>query len=82
MERFFEKGLTVSKLLEICQKSVAEGYGDAVVEVQADADGISDIMINGIEGWGDEFGEDSPKVFSLVSASDKQQFERIYGKAD
>lgn len=82
MKRFFEKGLTVSKLLEICQRSVAEGYGDAVVEVQADADGISDIMINGIEGWGNEFGEDGPKIFSLVSASDKQQFERIYGKAD
>ena len=51
---FFEKGLTISKLLEICQKSVAEGYGDAVVEVQADTDGISDIMINDIEGLGDE----------------------------
>ena len=79
MERFFEKGLTVSKLLEICQKSVTEGYGDAVVEVQADADGISDIMINGIEGWGNE--TDS-KVLSLVSVIDKQQFERIYGRAD
>ena len=79
MKQFFEKGLTVSKLLEICQKSVAEGYGDAVVEVQADADGISDIMINGIEGWGNE--TDS-KVLSLVSVTDKQQFERIYGKAD
>ena len=52
MERFFKKGLTISKLLEICQRSVAEGYGDAVVEVQADADGISDIIVNGIEGWG------------------------------
>ena len=79
MKRFFEKGLTVSKLLEICQKSVAEGYGDAVVEVQADADGISDIMINGIEGWGNE---DDLKTLSLVSAIDKQQFERFYGKAD
>ena len=77
MERFFEKGLTVSKLLEICQKSVAEGYGDAVIEVQADADGISDIMINGIEGLGDE---NNLKVLSLVSVTDKQQFERIYGK--
>ena len=82
MKRFFEKGLTVSKLLEICQKSVAEGYGDAVVEVQADADHISDIIVNGIEGWGNEFHEDGPKIFSLVSASDKQQFENIYGKAD
>lgn len=78
MKRFFEKGLTVSKLLEICQKSVAEGYGDAVVEVQADADGISDIIINGFEGYGNEFGD--PKVLSLVSVTDKQQFERIYGK--
>lgn len=77
MKRFFEKGLTISKLLEICQKSVAEGYGDAVVEVQADADGISDIMINGIEGLGDE---NNSKVLSLVSVTDKQQFERIYGK--
>lgn len=79
MERFFEKGLTVSKLLEICQKSVAEGYGDAVVEVQADADGISDIIVNGIEGLGDE---NNSEVLSLVSVTDKQQFERIYGKID
>ena len=79
MKRFFEKGLTVSKLLEICQKSVAEGYGDAVIEVQADADGISDIMINGIEGLGNE---NDLKVLSLVSVTDKQQFERIHGKID
>ena len=79
MKRFFEKGLTVSKLLEICQKSVAEGYGDAVVEVQADMDGVSDIMINGIEGLGNE---NDLKVLSLVSVTDKQQFERIHGKAD
>ena len=79
MKRLFEKSLMVSKLLEICQKSVAEGYGDAVVEVQADADGISDIMINGIEGWGNE---DDSKVLSLVSVTDKQQFERIYGKIE
>ena len=79
MKRLFEKSLTVSKLLEICQKSVAEGYGDAIVGVQADADGISDIMINGIEGLGDE---NDSKVLSLVSVTDKQQFERIYGKID
>jgi hypothetical protein len=82
MERFFEKGLTVSKLLKICQKSVAEGYGDAVIQVQADADGISDIMVNGIEGWGNELNRDGPKVLSLVSVVDKQQFENFYGKAD
>ena len=71
--------MTVSQLLEICQKSVVEGYGDAAVEVQADTDGISDIMINGIEGLGDE---NDSKVLSLVSVTDKQQFERIYGKID
>lgn len=79
MKRFFEKGLIISKLLEICQKSVAEGYDDAVVEVQVDTDGISDIMINDIEGLGDE---NNLKVLSLVSVTDKQQFERIYGKID
>lgn len=82
MKQFFEKSLTVSKLLEICQKSVAEGYGDAAIQVQADADGISDIMVNGIESCGNEFYEDGPKILSLVSVIDKQQFERIYGKAD
>lgn len=78
MERFFEKGLTVSKLLEICQKSVAEGYGDAVVIVQADADGISDIVVNGVEGYGEEFGA-GPEVFSLVSSKDKESFEACHG---
>lgn len=80
MKRFFEKGMTVSELLEICQESVAKGYGDAIVEVQANADGISDIMINGFEGFGNEFEE--PKVLSLVSVADKQRFEWVYGRAD
>ena len=80
MKRFFEKGMTVSELLEICQESVAKGYGDAIVEVQADADGISDIMVNGFEGFGNEFEE--PKVLSLVSVADKQRFEWVYGKVD
>ena len=80
MKRFFENGMTVSKLLEICQEFVARGYGDAIVEVQADADGISDIIINGFECYGNEF--EDPKVLSLVSVADKQRFEWIYGKAD
>lgn len=80
MKRFFEKGMTVLELLEICQESVAKGHGDAVVEVQADADGISDIMVNGFEGYGNEFGK--PKVLSLVSVADKQRFEWVYGKTD
>ena len=36
-------------------------------------------MINGIEDWGDE---NDSKALSLVSVTDKQQFERIYGNAD
>lgn len=73
--------MTVSKLKELCEKAIADGYGDAIVEVQADADGISDITVNGFEGYGDEFGE-GPKVFSLVSSRDKKQFENCYGPCD
>jgi hypothetical protein len=39
-------------------------------------------MVNGIEGWGNELNRDGPKVLSLVSVADKQQFENFYGKAD
>lgn len=73
--------MTVEKLKELCEKAIADGYGDAVIEVQADADGISDIIVNGFEGYGNEF-EDGPKVFSLVSVRDKKQFENCYGPCD
>lgn len=82
MKKFYKEGLTVNELAKLCSSAIENGYGDAVVEVQADADHISDIIVNGVEGWGNEFHEDGPKIFSLVSASDKQQFENIYGKAD
>lgn len=82
MKKFYKEGLTVNELAKLCNSAIESGYGDAVVEVQADADHISDIIVNGVEGWGNEFREDGPKIFSLVSASDKQQFENIYGKAD
>lgn len=82
MSKFYKDGLTVNELAKLCSSAIENGYGDAIVEVQADADYISDIIVNGIEGWGNEFHEDGPKIFSLVSASDKQQFENIYGKAD
>ena len=82
MKKFYKDGLTVSELVKLCNSAIENGYGDAVIQVQADADGISDIIANGAEGWGNEFREDGPEVFSLVSASDKQQFENIYGKAD
>lgn len=81
MERFFEKGLTVSKLLEICQEFVAKGYGDAIIGVQDDAEGIYDILINGFEGIGNEF-DTGPKVFNLVSVVNKQHFDRIYGNSN
>ena len=82
MSKFYKDGLTVNELAKLCSSAIENGYGDAVIQVQADADGISDIMVNGIGGCGNEFNEDGPKIFSLVSASDKQQFENIYGKAD
>lgn len=73
--------LTVEKLKELCEKAIADGYGNAAVMVQADADCISDIVVNGFEGYGDEFG-DGPKVFSLVSTASKKQFENCYGPCD
>jgi hypothetical protein len=58
--------MTVYKLKELCDKVIADGFGDAIVMVQANADHISDIIVNGFEGYGCEFGE-GPKVFSLES---------------
>ena len=82
MSKFYKDGLTVNELAKLCSSAIENGYGDAIVEVQADADHISDIMVNGVEGWGNEFREDGPKIFSLVSVIDKQQFENIYGKEE
>ena len=82
MKKFYKEGLTVADLAKACNAAIESGYGDAIVEVQADADHISDIMVNGVEGWGNEFREDGPKIFSLVSVTDKQQFENIYGKEE
>lgn len=58
--------MTVYKLKELCDKAIADGFGDAIVMLQANADHISDIIVNGFEGYGREFGE-GPKVFSLES---------------
>ena len=71
--------MTVNKLKELCDKAIADGYGDAVILVQADADNISDIIVNGFEGYGQYYGE---KNFSLVSSRDKKQFENCYGSCD
>ena len=73
--------MTVNDLKVLLERAIEQGYGDAHIQVQADADSISDIMINGYEGFGEEF-ENGPKVFSIVSSEDKAQFERCYGPAE
>ena len=78
MGKFYKGGLTVSELAKLCGSAVENGYGDALVIVQADADNISDIVVNGVEGYGEEFGT-GPKIFSLVSSKDKESFEACYG---
>lgn len=82
MHYFFENGMRVDDLLKLCQDAINNGYGDAIVLVQADADGISDIVVNGSQGYGDEFGEPGHGIFSIVSVKDKAQYEKIYGKPE
>lgn len=60
------KTMTLDDLKKLVDEEVAKGNGDAIILVQANADNISDIVINGYEGCGLEFG-DGPKVFSLES---------------
>lgn len=75
---FFEHGMTLKDLKAIVDQLVEAGAEDALVMVQANADGISDILVNGFEGCANEFAE-GPKVFSLVSVEDRKQFQRCYG---
>lgn len=75
---FFEKGMTVNDLKKIVDKAIDAGFEDATVLVQADADGISDIVVNGYEGHGYSLGGDE-KIFSLVSVKDEKQYKNIYG---
>ena len=77
---FFEKGMTVNDLKALVDEAISKGCGDAIVMVQADADGISDIVVNGFEGCENEFG-DGPKIFSITSSENKAQYERCYGTA-
>lgn len=58
--------MTLNELKEIVDKEIANGNGDAIIVVQANADNISDIAITGYEGCGYEFFGDV-KVFSLES---------------
>ena len=58
--------MTVGKLKQLCDIAIEDGFGDATVMVQANADHISDIIVNGFEGYGYEFGC-GHKVFSLES---------------
>lgn len=55
VKRFYENGMTVNDLKVLLERAIEQGYGDAHIQVQADADSISDIMINGYEGFGEEF---------------------------
>ena len=82
MKRFYENGMKVKDLLELCQAAVRDGYSDALVIVQADVDGISDIVVNGLEGFGDEYGEPDCPIFSITSSENKEHFERNYGPAE
>ena len=76
---FFEKGMTVNDLKALIDEAISKDCGDAIVMVQADADGISDIVVNGFEGCGNEF-DDGPKIFSITSSENKEQYERCYGQ--
>lgn len=78
---FFEKGMTVNDLKKIVDKAIDAGFEDATVLIQADADGISDIVVNGFEGHGYGMGSDE-KIFSLVSVKDEKQYRNIYGDPD
>ena len=78
---FFEKGMTVNDLKKIVDKAIDAGFEDATVLIQADADGISDIVVNGYEGHGYNLGGDE-KIFSLVSVKDEKQYKNVYGDPD
>lgn len=80
MKNFFKDGMIVNDLMKLCEIAINKGYGNALVQVQADVDCISDITINGIEGFGDEFNNLTLPILSIVSVANKEQFERIYGK--
>lgn len=60
------KDMTLNELKKLVDKEVARGNGEAIIIVQANADHISDIIVNGFEGCGREFGDGS-LVFSLES---------------
>lgn len=58
--------MTLNELKKIVDTEIEKGNGDAGIEVQAYADGISDIIITGYEGCGYELGGEV-KMFSLTS---------------
>ncbi len=72
---FYENGMTVNDLKTPVDRAIEHGFGDAIVQVQTD--GISDIGINGFEGFGERL-ENGPKIFSLISVKDEQQFKTNY----
>ena len=62
------KPMTLSQLKELVDREINNGNGDAIIMVQANRDGISDIVITDFEGCGHEFGNpEAPLVFGLES---------------
>ena len=62
------KPMTLSQLKELVDREIKNGNGDAIIMVQANRDGISDIVITNFEGCGHEFGDPAaPLVFGLES---------------
>ena len=60
--------MTLSQLKELVDREIKNGNGDAIIMVQANRDGISDIVITDFEGCGHEFGDPAaPLVFGLES---------------
>ena len=42
VKRFYENGMTVNDLKVLLERAIEQGYGDAHIQVQADADSIDE----------------------------------------
>ena len=63
-----KKYMTLSRLKELVDREIDNGNGNAIIMVQANRDGVSDIVITDFEGCGHEFGDpEAPLVFGLES---------------
>jgi len=63
-----DKPMTLSQLKELVDREIDNGNGNAIIMIQANRDGVSDIVITDFEGCGHEFGDpEAPLVFGLES---------------